>query len=279
MFQTPEECKKAWEAAGKHGTPAERIERNNRWIQYYSYAARQQDADSAAFSPYAEEVVSFLEQTGRLQAEDSVLDLGSGTGSFSFSFAKHCRTVTAMDMDADSLTVLEQRARRLGLSNIRTETAMWEEYRPAQPFSVVFSSMCPAICNYEELLRMEQLAARTCCLIAVTRGSYDLHRKKLMQLLDVHPQGGMTTEALWYYEMLYLMGRQPDVKNYTRHYRYQLPVEEAVEQGTVYYQIFGLSPAQSRPVLEEYYRAVAVDGMVQDESHLNTALICWQPQK
>ena len=52
------------------------------------------------------------------------------------------------------------------------------------------------------------MTTEACCLIAVTRGSYDLHRKNLMELMGVRPGGGMTTEAIWYYEMLYLMGRQ-----------------------------------------------------------------------
>ena len=59
---------------------------------------------------------------------------------------------------------------------------------------------------------MESLSDHACGILAVTRGSYDLHRKRLMQLLDVHPAGGMTTEALWYYEALYLAGKQPEVR-------------------------------------------------------------------
>lgn len=276
MFMTLEECRSAWEKAGGHGTPAERIERNKRWLSYYSYLARRQEG-AGAFSPQSEEIAAYLEQEGWLRPDGTVLDIGAGMGNYTLSFGKRCREVTALDMDQESLRVLRERAEKLSLPGIRTETAMWEQYVPAKKYSLVFSSMCPAICNYEELLKMESMAEDTCCLIAVTRGSYDLHRKNLMQLLDVRPKGGMTTEALWYYEMLYLMGRQPDVKNYTRHFAYDVSVEDTCAQGEVYYQIFGIPPARSRPVLERYYGERAENGMVHDESHLNLALISWHP--
>ena len=117
------------------------------------------------------------------------------------------------------------------------------------------------------------------CLIAVTRGSYDKHRKQLIQELDAKPKG-MTTEAMWYYNMLYLMGRQPNVWNFTRHFEYQALIEKLVEQNKVYFEIFGISPEESEPKLRKYYEHHAVDGMVPDESHINTQLIWWKvPEK
>ena len=136
--------------------------------------------------------------------------------------------------------------------------------------------MCPAICNYTELTRMESLAKKACGIIAVTRGSYDLHRKRLMALLNVYPQGGMTTEALWYYEALYLAGRQPDVQSFSRKFSYSLSLEETLARNEQYFVIFGIPPEKSRPKLSEYFASIAVDDMVADETLLNTALITWR---
>jgi len=279
MFQTIEECRSAWEAAGKHGTKSERIARNQKWIQYYQGVAQTQKDSLADRDPHAEEVVRGLTEAGWLTRGDSVFDIGAGTGKYALAFAKNAGQVTALEMDEASLCVLKSHAEQLGLTNIQCELGMWEAYQPNERFAVAFSSMCPAICDYDELLKMESIATRTCCLVAVTRGSYDLHRKKLMQLLCVKPEGGMTTEALWYYEMLYLMGRQPDVKNETRHFEYTLPVDEACQRNEAYFQIFGIPAAQSRPVLHEYFNERAENGLVYDETHLNTALICWRPPK
>ena len=205
-----------------------------------------------------------------------MLDIGSGTGAFAHAFAARGLSVTALEMDASSLAVCRAQAEALGLSGLQYENQMWETFAPQKQYSFVFSSMCPAICNYAELQRMESYASEACGIIAVTRGSYDLHRKRLMALLDVHPQGGMTTEALWYYEALYLAGRQPDVVNWSRRFAYEIPLEDALLRSERYFEIFGIQPEVSRPILVDYFAAEAKVGMVADETLLNTALITWR---
>jgi hypothetical protein len=182
-------------------------------------------------------------------------------------------------MDEASLGILERQANLLELTNIACVTKMWENFTPGEKYSLTFSSMCPAICDYDELLKMEAMTTDACCLLTVTRGSYDLHRKKLIELLDVRPVG-MVPEALRYYELLYLMGRQPDVRNYSARYESRYSVATAVERNAVYFKIFGLPEDETRPKLREYFESVAADdGFVRDETRLNTALICWRPER
>ena len=278
MYLTLEECTAAWEAAGGHGTKEERIARNARWIPFYSYVAQGQLQSTAGPDPHAEEIAQILKDAGVLESGGTLLDLGCGTGGFSLAFAQQGMQVTAVDMDYPSLLVLSNRAKANGLE-IETERTMWERYNPKSKFDVVFSSMCPAICDYRELLRFEGMGSKYGCLIAVSRGSYDKHRKQLIQELDAKPRG-MTTEAMWYYNILYLMGRQPNVWNFTRHFEHQAPIEKLVEQNKVYFQIFGISPEESEPKLRAYYKRHAIDGIVPDESYINTQLIWWKiPEK
>ena len=276
MFETLEACAAAWEQAGNHGDIQTRIERNARWIPYYSFLASGWDEAEAAIDPHAAAVVDGLVSRGLVRAGSSVLDIGSGTGTFAHAFASRGASVTALEMDSTSLAVCRTQARQLGLQNMRFEQQMWETFAPEEQYDFVFSSMCPAICNYTELLRMESLAKHACGIIAVTRGSYDLHRKRLMALLDVRPTGGMTTEALWYFEALYLAGKQPEVQSFSRKFAFSLPLEETIERNERYFEIFGISPEVSHPKLADYFSAVAEDGMVTDETLLNTQWITWQ---
>ena len=279
MFLTLEECTAAWEESGGHCSKEDRIARNTRWIPFYSYVAQGQLQNSAGPDPHAKEAAQILKDARVLGNDRTLLDLGCGTGDFSLAFAQQGMQVTAVDMDDTSLQVLMNRAKANDLTGIDTQQAMWEQYNPQTKFDVVFSAMCPAICDYQELLRFEGLGRKYGCLIAVSRGSYDKHRKQLMQELNAKPKG-MTTEAMWYYNMLYLMGRQPNVWNFTRHFEYQAPMENLVEQNKVYFQIFGISPEESEPKLRAYYNRHAIDGMVPDESHINTQLIWWKiPEK
>ena len=274
MFQTIEECRLAWENAGRHGGTEERIQRNMRWAAYYQHLANEQSDGDASVDTHAVSIADLLQSEGFLHANATVLDIGAGMGRYALAFAETGARVTALDMDAASLDVLERQSARLGLS-VQIAHGMWETYAPKRSFSLVFSAMCPAICDYDELMKMEALSENACCLIAVTRGSYDLHRKKLMALLSAKPSG-MTTEAIWYYNMLYVMGRQPDVKNFATHAAYRISIEDACHRNEIYFQIFGIGAAESRPVLQQYFKSVAVDGLVYDETHLNTAMITWK---
>ncbi len=276
MFETLEACAAAWEQAGNHGDKDTRIERNTRWIPYYSFLATGRDEAQAAIDPHAAAITDGLVSRGYLGAGSTVLDIGAGTGGFSHAFASRGAIVTALEMDLSSLSVCRAQAEQLGLDTLRYENQMWETFEPKGQFDFVFSSMCPAICNNAELQRMESLATRACGIIAVTRGSYDRHRKRLLSLLDVHPQGGMTTEALWYYEALYLAGRQPEVQSFSRTFSFALPLEETIARNERYFSIFGISPEESRPKLSDYFTPIAADGMVADETLLNTALITWR---
>ena len=275
MFDSLDACIDAWARAGNHGCKKERIERNLRWMRYYAYVYDQQKDTKASVDPHAADVVDSLFRQGYLTPESSVLDIGSGTGAYALAFASRCTEVTALDMEPTSLAILQEHAAQLGLNNITCQEGMWETCQPNRTFSIVFSSMCPAICDYEELCRMESFSERACGIIAVTRGSYDLHRKRLIELLNVRSPAGMTTEALWYYESLYLAGKQPNVRSWSNQYAYDTPIEEACRRNEVYFEIFGIPAEQSRPLLQQYFMSQAKDGLVPDETRLNAALISW----
>ena len=277
MFSSLENMCEAWDKAGGHGSKEDRINRNILWTKYYTYIAERQKGSEACFDLNAMEVVEYLSNSGWLKDARSVLDIGAGTGVYSLAFAKEGLDITAMDMDETSLSVLKTRAVELGVSDIICENAMWENYESKGKFSMTFSSMCPAICNYNELIKMEEMTENVCCLHAVTRGSYDLHRRKLMELLGVQPKGGMTTEAIWYYNILYMMNRKPEVKYFARHYEYKTPIEDVIAQNEVYFEIFGIPREKSSHILQEYFEEKVENGLVYDESHINTALICWRP--
>lgn len=275
MFDSLEACAAAWKRAGNHGSKAERIERNLRWMRYYAQVYEQQHPYAASIDPHAATVVDALFRLGLLTSESTVLDIGSGTGSFTLALASRCAGVTALDMEPTSLAILQAQAVQHGFSNVHCQEGMWENYQPDRAFSFVFSSLCPAICDYDELLRMESLSSRGCGILAVTRGSYDLHRKRLMELLSVRSPAGMTTEALWYYESLYLAGKQPNVQCWSNTYAFETPIDELCRRNEVYFEIFGIPAEESRPILQTYYTARAKNGLVPDETRLNTGLVSW----
>ena len=270
-----EECERIWDEAGQHGEPSERVKRAEAWLPYYAYIAGPMLRSPFILAHSADSFPAYLIREKLVRPEDSVLDIGAGMGGDTLYFASHCRSVTALELSGACLDVLRHRAEVLDLHNIEIVQKPWEEFEAQKQFDVSFSSMCPAICNVEELRRMESMTKRLCCLVAVMRGSYDKHRKAMMAELGIQPKGGMVTEAIHYYNALYLMGRQPDVRCRTVHREYTVPKERILAQYPIYFKIFGVEEETSAAFLEDYLARNAQDGLLHDESHINFAMLTW----
>ena len=264
-----------WGDAGRFGSKHERITRGKLWLPYYSYLAKDTIGKPYHASEQAARKVSFMLRENILNSDDTLLDIGAGMGNYSVELARCCSSVTALDMNEDCLDILKNRALQSGLSNIRCINAPWEEYRENDKFDVTFSAMCPAICNQEELLRLESMTRRTACILTVTRGSYEKCRMELMRRLPLKKPGGMVTEALHYYNVLYLMGRHPKVKCWSEHDQTTAGVEKLIDRYAVYLKIFGIDETESVPLMRDFFAEKAVDGMVEDACQMNYALIYW----
>ena len=78
-----------------------------------------------------------------LSPTDRVLEIGAGTGIFTLAIARHCREVTAVDISASMLDLLEGKAAAEGLTNIRTITGDAETVDIGRGYDVAcaFSSL------------------------------------------------------------------------------------------------------------------------------------------
>ena len=74
--------------------------------------------------------------TGR---RSTVLDVGAGSGRFTMALAPRVSAVTAVDISAGMLDVCRRQAKKLGLANVSTVHARWEDAE-VEPADVAFSS-------------------------------------------------------------------------------------------------------------------------------------------
>ncbi len=274
---TINEVEKDWVAAIGTSDINERKNIAERWNAYYSYLAANQ-AD-AAYTPDhgTENIVEFMLREGIIKYGDKIIDIGSGSGRYSIELAKHHTAVTALDANEDSLELLKKHAWQAHVTEINCIPIHWEDFNTdsrAKKYDVSFSSMCPAICTLEELARMEKITKRTACLISASRGSYEKHRREIMRLLDVKPRG-MTTESIYYYNVLYLSGRSPSVKTWSVSGDYSISHETFIERYLIYLKLFDVSEQTAAPVLEKYFAENSQCGLLTEECRMNMAMIWW----
>lgn len=272
---TLENCEQTWLEAGQHGTAAERVERARAWLPYYSFFAEPQKKADFSLSEDDGYFPSLLLREGLVEPSDHVLEIGAGLGVDSLRFASRCASVTALEMNEDCIEVLRHRAACCGFENLRPVQGAWETFRPEETFDVSYSAMCPAVCNPEELRRLESMTKRRCCLVTVMRGSYEKHRRAMMAGLGVRPKGGMLTELIHYFNVLYLLGRQPSVYSHTEERCCDMTAETVLKRFPVYFKVFGVGEDRSVPFLEDYLARHAENGVLREESRIHYGLITW----
>jgi ubiquinone/menaquinone biosynthesis C-methylase UbiE len=96
--------------------------------------------DAAVEAQFGSQAAAYVESSVHAQGEDldaleaiaareqpeRALDLGTGGGHVAYRLATHARSVSAVDLSAEMLAAVDETARRRGLSNIETCTAVAE---------------------------------------------------------------------------------------------------------------------------------------------------------
>lgn len=270
-----EQAEAYWLEAGNHGSPEERKQRAMKWLPFYSGMAERCIGKAFNVSDDVIRTIDYLASQSIISSGDSLIDIGAGMGGYSLEFANRGLDVTALDVNTSCLKLIESRAADCGIENITTVPLSWEDYTSERQFDVVFSSMCPTICNLEELKKAEAIAKKSVCILTVARGSYNKHRMRLMEHFGVRGQGGMVTEVIHYYNALYLLGRQPNVKCWTDQSTSISDVNSTIKHFKNYFKLFGIEENISVPYMESYFDGCAHDGIVEDETVMNRALIFW----
>ncbi len=285
MVYSELECQKAWENASRAGSRDERIRRNRGWIEYFGtvFKSREDEEKGEIKETFSKEfpvsVTSFLMQERILKPSSTVLDIGAGTGAFTIPFAVNCKNVTALDMCQSALDILKTRCYEKNLANVEAVCGMWETFPLENKYDLTFASMCSAICNKQEIINMESITNEYCCLLTVARGSQSLHRTGLRKrLLDATP-AGLSSDVIYIYNMLYAMGRFPNIKYYRECRHSRMTVEEAYNIYRIYFNIFGLHGEKSDKIIRDYIDEHAAGGFLQDETRMNSALLYWRPRE
>jgi len=90
----------------------------------------------------------------------TLLDIGCGTGVYTLHMAKKALHVDGIDFSKEMLELLNEDAKTLGLTNIKTEVATWKDFQPKIKYDFALCTMSPALGSSDDFEKMDSCAIR-----------------------------------------------------------------------------------------------------------------------
>lgn len=87
-----------------------------------------------------------------------ILDIGCGTGVWSIFLSKTAKSVTGIDSSEKMIEILNEDAKRFGVTNLTSEVCSWREFKPARRFDIAICTMSPAIASDEDFAKFQNCA-------------------------------------------------------------------------------------------------------------------------
>ncbi len=175
------------------------------WDRRAERFAEQARADGAHDDP-------FLRRLRRVtHASSSVTDVGAGTGRYALALAREAAHVTAVDPSAGMLAILRRDAQRLGLTNVSTVQASWQEAGTAVADIVACAFVLPLVADAPAFLTKLDGAARDHVFLYL--GSYSADA--VLDPLWRHFHGAPRVPGATYLDALAVLrelGIRPDVR-------------------------------------------------------------------
>ncbi len=87
-----------------------------------------------------------------------ILDIGCGTGVWTIFLSKTAKNITGIDSSKNMIEILNEDAKRFGVTNLTSEVCSWREFKPAKHFDIAICTMSPAIASDEDFAKFHNIA-------------------------------------------------------------------------------------------------------------------------
>ena len=200
--------------------------------------------------------------------DSRVLDIGAGPGTLAIPLAPRVKEVTAIEPGAGMVSILQERAEREGIMNIRCIQKRWEDVDPDQdlagPYDVIIASLSLTMEDIRAALKKMHAAATgaVCLYWFVDMPFWEKMYADLWEpLYGSQYYSGPKADCL--FNVLYQMGIYPDVEMMPLAKEYRFSSRE--EMGAFFDQRFNAQSKKQKEILKEYLRPLVreeEDGIV-----------------
>ena len=175
----------------------------------------------------------FLRSRGLLGPGTTVIDIGCGPGRFVAEFAKTAGHVTGTDISPRMLELGKEYTDSMGLYNVSYEATDFKEFNPEDlgwkgAFDLCFSSITPALNNYEAVEKMESMSRKYCFSSNFVKAEDVLAEKVRSALFPQNKRPNAWDGRTFYamFNLLWLKGRYPEITYFKESDNERLPADE-----------------------------------------------------
>lgn len=276
MFYTPEVCREAWAEEKRNSPIGGTYADIDAWGKFWDYVSSSYSGPNEY--EYVLKIVEMLRSDGAFNENSTILDIGCGPGTYALPFLKAgAKHVDCLDSSTGMLSELKRTAEREGLQDrLGIFQSTWGNYRSEKVYDLVFSSMSPAISEYEELMRMEKFSLGKCCLVTYggIRPRYQI-QGMLWEALRGSRINSELFNAIYPFNILYSLGRNPDMKTFVRHSTRKMSLDEAYKYYLEYFKIFGYTSENDKRIIRENLEKIAQDGYCSEDAVSCVSVIWW----
>ncbi|MGM7681151.1 class I SAM-dependent methyltransferase [Cytobacillus sp. Hm23] len=153
-------------------------------------------------------ILTWIEQQGVSFEGISVLDIGAASGVFSIPMARKGAEVTAIEPSSDLATMLAEHAKKhsVQVNIIQKQFEDLVEDNNKQSFDLVFSSMCPAISNWNIVEKAFSFAKKYCYISGMSSRKEIYLMDELLPIIGVESQGIGSSDMAYLLQLLFLKG-------------------------------------------------------------------------
>jgi len=264
-------CKEWLEARRRHPAVSEGCDINS--AEYWEQCSA--NYSSERYDLIKEQIIDHLLNTGLLNKDRTLLDVGSGPGTFALPMCQYLKKITCMDITPGMISRIREICERGSIHNIDTLQSDWLHYeQDVRSYDIVFSALCPAMNDPSSILKMEKYAEEYCVYVSSINKERTMHLEICDKLGKDFSFEGYNTE--YPFKFLKDVGRKPLLKIFSERFESKMSVEKVIESEIEALRRYK-DISELRSTVEKVVLSHATGGVVNTVSDINMGLLIWRP--
>jgi cyclopropane fatty-acyl-phospholipid synthase-like methyltransferase len=265
----------AWEKANQSNFDISDKERQKLLKEFWAEVSKKYSSSFESLLEERRKIVDFFISQEIVKPGQSLLDIGAGTGSFAIPLIEKGVKVTALDSSQKMFEEMKFWLEKFDLKEPEIVIDKFQDFSSEKKYDTVLASFTPAVKNAELLFKMEKFSNNNCILLASSDNELFSERHLLYEKIFNQKFKSVGFNAFFPLAVLFHSKRMPDMKIYETKETRRFNLDEEIDFNIKYFKTLGKDENETRPIIENYLKKKAENGIITKTTNKKTAVIWW----